>query len=70
MIFICLAVLIVCLFLHLGITVNIKITHSLEKDLSETTKEEVPEDGTPTATTNLDSVITNINELMGVDNNE
>ena len=74
MIFVCLSILIICLFLHLGITVNIKITHCLEKPdssaVSETTKEEVPDDGIPTAATNLDEVITNINELMGVDDNE
>lgn len=74
MIFICLSILIICLFLHLGITVNIKITHCLEKadtvTASETTKEDVPDDGIPTAATNLDEVITNINELMGVDDNE
>lgn len=67
MIFVFLSVLALCIFMHKGFTININIQHSLNEQPVELPTD-APTDDVPTAITNMDSVITNINELMGVDN--
>ena len=67
MIFIFLSVLAVCIFMYKGFTINIVVTHKIDKQPVEVTTD-APTDDIPTAITNIDKVINSVNELMGVEN--